>query len=707
MSNSKFVAALFAMAAALAMGSSGHANQRSEQNKARATVSSKPTSVELSRDTLSQDPRFVVSKTRLQLIFGSGEFEFLQNEMTVQERQIIGLQWQTTETGATRGRWEIRDRADRSTLVASGNINQAPVPDKMHRVWLPASTFLSEPQPATDTNFEIRIVALDASNAELGKPSNAVTVKQLSRDYVQPPTDFGAGAHFPTITLLNVEENVRQLPLSQLYATYADVRVRVTNQDPQPTDPMFLKLRDDRLLFRQTAAAKAIKALAPNESLDVSLRVEAILDAPASQTPQQQQVRQWQRRRDEACSPLFYSVLDWRGNQSQTPIDAHRERPVHMDGWSQQVTSTQSAPDCDGGRCVRVSDMEKSLAQRLHGRVMGYSFALLGSQTLLGAAGKARSAADGNLDFTAQTPMTVASVSKWITAIGAMSVANTREDVSIDDMAGAYYPADWNVGNYFNGVTLSQFLSQQSGIKDYGNVKLDRNTLQTFLEQPVSNRWRPTCTGSAVVRPDNAVNPSTAMTRCYSNINFAIFREFIPAMAGATGNADEQYEQLVRQNVFERVGRENTGCRPRGDIPHAFGYNGPNAEKGQNWGDVRDECGGAGWFVSAVDIAAVLASINARDGRILRETASNSDLDTMRVRGLGVDTFNNFELSKNGAWGGGKGMVHAGAAIFGPVNGPNIPATLLVNSTITSGPNCGNNALDVLRDAYNEALYTQ
>lgn len=650
--------------------------------------------------------------TRLDIVMFSGEFEQLGDAWTVTGQEQLRFQWSTRNEDAAGGAWEVREMTDGGAVVASGESSPAPQTDRMRRFNIEAGEFLIDGYPPFNTEYQVRIRTTDAAGEALGAWSNAVTITHLSEDNLPPPVDFGEGALFPSVELLALDEQVEQVPLTQTWSTHADATVRVFNEGDQATDPMFLKLTDWELLFRQADGPLEVPPIQPGGSLELDIRLEAVLPPPTSQTPQQQQVREWRRQRTERCGPQLRSVLDWRGPQSQTPITAHRESVLPWEGWGPWSGTPPSAPVCDATQCVDLCEMEKDIRAQLDGNVVGYAFVIGGpSSPTFGAGGLARTDADGAaIPFTTRTPITVASVSKWITALGALS-AIQQGGSNVDAMAQAFYPGDWAVGNYFNNVTLSQFLAQRSGIMDYGNVKLDYARLETFFEQGVDNTWNAGCTGPNVQNPPNAVNPAMqgAATTCYSNYNTALFRTLIPNIAGLPVDQNpvnrpmsyaNLYETFVRQNVFEAVGETDTGCRPRGAVPHAFAYQFPGDQPGFDWGDVRDECGGAGWYVSAEAMAKALFSINARDGRILTETPV-SQFDLMRNRGLGLDTANGGELGKNGAWGSGGRLITTGAAIFGPTTGPNVIGVIFVNSDISGGPG---NVYTVLRDAYNRAV---
>jgi CubicO group peptidase (beta-lactamase class C family) len=129
---------------------------------------------------------------------------------------------------------------------------------------------------------------------------------------------------------------------------------------------------------------------------------------------------------------------------------------------------------------------------------------------------------------------------------------------------------------------------------------------------------------------------------------------------------------------------------------------------GTDFGDVSLICGAAGWYLSAEDLAKVMLSLNAKDGKILAATATKDLFDTMRKRGLGWDVVLNTELEKNGGWGAncnGANVcdnISTSVALFGPVVGPRLPGVLFLNSNITGG----GGAKGVLEKAYNDSIYT-
>jgi hypothetical protein len=177
----------------------------------------------------------------------------------------------------------------------------------------------------------------------------------------------------------------------------------------------------------------------------------------------------------------------------------------------------------------------------------------------------------------------------------------------------------------------------------------------------------------------------------------------------------EQYQNQVRRNVFDLVGQTGVACKPPSESPgaanYAFAYLYPGTTAGADWGDESLKCGAAGWYLSVEDMAQVLLSINARDGRILTETSRRHRFDDMRTDNLGWDVSNDRELEKNGGYGAncdsnGKNCatISTSAAIFGPVRGPNLVGVLFMNSNISGGPNDAKGAKEVLETAYHNSL---
>jgi hypothetical protein len=418
-------------------------------------------------------------------------------------------------------------------------------------------------------------------------------------------------------------------------------------------------------------------------------------------------------------------------------MNDHAESLPPWEGFGGKPTLGPNEPICANGQCVKVCRMAENIHSQLDGYSVGYSF-FVGQYPKYGSFGQARTSAEGTArDFTSKTKITVASVSKIVTAIAAIRILD-KHGVSLDAKIGPYLPSDWTVSNYVKNITFAQLLSQRSGVMDYGNASNEYDNLKSFFSQSVSNSTTTTCdpltaNGKSFlvvplgqgINPNNP-NPGNPLPFCYSNFNFAIFRILLPKVAGMKEEPDlskrpqvlaDQYIKLVQENEFDLVGQKDVSCKEPETNPaastYAFAYLYPGNKQGFDWKDNSLGCGAAGWYLSVEDITKVLVSISSKDGKIFpHQPAGQQDLfDIMRERGLGLDVTGNTELEKNGGWSAncdsnGKNCqtISTSVAIFGPVTGPRVVGMLFLNSNISGGPSSGGGAKGVLEKAYNISL---
>lgn len=525
-------------------------------------------------------------------------------------------------------------------------------------------------------------------------------------------------AVFPSVEVIRYVERFRPGSNRQRHFG-AVVTLRVANKGRVPTDPVTIVIKDNNLLMQPTRPVH-IPSLRPG----IEREVDTHLEANTSEDRPTLAPTTWRERYRAQCGLELQSVVAWSGSAAMKPVNGMVERKLNIEAAGKTHVEADPNPSiCDATHCVKPCEMGREIRKQLDGHVVGYSY-FVGRQSLYKGYGKARTSADGTeRNFTSTTKITVASVSKLVTAIAAVRMLG-RRGISLDAPIGPYFPSDWNVSDYVEDITFAQLLSHSSGIKDYGNVNTDYAKLKQFFTQSVSTGTTTSCQPASVVDPSNPINPNN-LNRCYSNYNFAIFRILLPKVAGLDEDSDlttrprtlaNQYESLVRSNVFNLVGQGNVNCNPPTESPastrYAFAYNFPGTSPGADFGDESLKCGAAGWYLSVSDIAEVLLSINALDGRILTENATTHQFNDMRTRGLGWDIFTNARLEKNGGYGscdasGVCKIISTSAGIFGPVTGPRLVAVLFMNSNISGGPSDGDGATVVLQRAYDNARFVK
>lgn len=661
-------------------------------------------------------PLTAMAAATLQVVQGSGEFQTLDTAVTVTAPTAFTMQW-TTDQAAAGGTWKVTNA--NGQVVASGEASPAPAVGHFLRFTIPQNAFLPASVASTQ-KFNISIQPHNGVMQAMGTASPNVLITDVPST-TTPPIVFGPSANFPKVDIVNYEEKIGVVPLTQLHYAGADITLRVTNKSKAMTDPAWLAVKDTNLLMRQNNSGVSIPSLNPGASTTVSVHLDAVLPPPTSQLPEDQQYSQWNAQYRNVCGPQLSSVLDWRGPQAQTPIGSHLESLLVQEGWSDYAKVPPSTPICQGNQCVRVCDIEKNIHAQLDGKVTGYSY-FVGQYPKFGHHGDARTAADApETAFKSNTKITVASVSKLVTTIAAVRLIDQKAasmPLGLDTPIGAYLPSDWATqSNYIKNITFAQLLGQRSGIKDYGNVSMDYAQLKKFFTQSTNAMANTSCQGSGVKNPANPVNVND-QSWCYSNYNFAIMRVLLPKVAGFAEDPNQatrpqtlanQYTSLVQQNVFNLVGQNGVTCKPPvNSTNYAFAYKGPaDNSTGTDWGDVSLICGAAGWYLSVEDMAKVMLSLNAKDGKILAASGGKDLFNTMRLRGLGWDVDNNGELEKNGGWGAncdGNNVcdnITTSVAMFGPVTGPRVLGVLFINSNITGG----GGAQGVLEKAYNQSLY--
>jgi CubicO group peptidase (beta-lactamase class C family) len=656
-------------------------------------------------------PTTAAAGPTLQIVEGSKEFEKLVTTTTVSQPEALYMQWTTDQAGATGGTWQVTNVTAGNKVVATGEAGPAPSVGHFARFTIAANAFLQPSPPASPVKFNITIVAHNAAKQTLGGTSPAVVVTQAPEGPPQKPVVFGPGAVFPTVEVVNYVEKIGVVPLTQLHFAGADVTLRVKNTGTAPTDPMWLTVKDNNLLMRQKSPV-SIPVLKAGAVETIPVHLDAILPPPKSQLPEDVQYNEWNQEYRDRCGVDLRTVMDWRGPQAQTPIGSHLD------------TDLAPATICDGSQCVKPCQIAKNIHQQLDGNVVGYTY-FVGLYPKYEAAGQARTAADGFRDFTPATKITVASVSKIVTAIAAARILD-KNHVKLTDSIGKYFPSDWAVTSYVKNLTFAALLGQRSSIKDYGNVANDYATLKTFFTQTISPSSNTVCDpkdaqGNLKSAPLGRGFVLNNMNWCYSNFNFSIMRILLPKVAGFPEDPNQstrpqsladQYIKLVQQNSFDLVGQKNVSCKPPGGTSYSFAYRYPGSSNGFDWGDNSLICGAAGWYLTAEDIARVLVSITTKDGKIF--TTTPDQFDDFRQRGLGLDSVSDTELEKNGGWSAncdanGKNceLVSTSVAIFGPVKGPRVVGVLFLNSDISGGPGSGGSAKGVLEKAYKDALFSK
>lgn len=254
---------------------------------------------------------------------------------------------------------------------------------------------------------------------------------------------------------------------------------------------------------------------------------------------------------------------------------------------------------------------KENIISALGTRNIGYTFIINhnGKWADSAARGFARMKQDGAIFHNVKKEMNIASVSKWLTAVGAMRLLSQKK-IKLEDSIYHWLPQSWKLGNKVKTITFKQLLTHSAGLttKDirYGT---DYNSLKACIAAGVVNE---------------------AKTPNYSNANFALFRimfSFIDDKKSTTeieslnlwffkdtatfnNYLADRYISLMQKHVFTPAGIANATCTPELRSIQTLMYNETTpTTAGSVLGDWKLVCGGGGYSLSAHNVAKVMAYV--------------------------------------------------------------------------------------------------
>ena len=304
----------------------------------------------------------------------------------------------------------------------------------------------------------------------------------------------------------------------------------------------------------------------------------------------------------------------------------------------------------------------------------------------------AQTPADKKKGWTQHTQMHLASVSKFLTAVGTVRALQDKGR-SYNTKIINYLPSYWVKGKNIDKITFRHLLTHRSGFNVSGS-STDFKTMKKKVAAGVSA---------------SKIGKSKSK---YENMNFGLCRILIPVMRGDVPKGlhlpfsfndaiwDIQtvnfFRKFMQSRVFSPAGVPNVGFVPK-KTGNALAYRHPHLNrKGWNSGDLRSVAGGAGFRLSSRQLLRVMHHVRRRNTII-----SASKARYMLKNGFGIDQIINTTAgkiyNKNGLW-RSKGRTEQCVVYFLPND---MELTLFVNSPIgLSGASLRN----LVRDAFKASL---
>lgn len=312
-----------------------------------------------------------------------------------------------------------------------------------------------------------------------------------------------------------------------------------------------------------------------------------------------------------------------------------------------------------GGKVFDAATFKKNIIATLGNRSIGYNFVISQNGRFVDSAerGFARMSQDGAIKHSIYKEMNIASVSKFLTAAGALKLLSVN-NIKVDDSIYKWLPQSWSLGAGVRSITFAQLLTHRSGLTTSTiRYATDYNSLRTMIGNPLAN-------------PAKGYN--------YSNVNFALFRimfayienrsntiasESANLFLGDTAKfADilaNRYISLMQQYLFTPSGVSNALCTPTDSRSTAtLMYNETaTSTAGDANGDWKSICGGGGYYLSSYEVAKVMAYVFHTED-ILTKAKQQEMLDNL----YGLDGNDSPATNRGQAYG-------KGGALYNDLNG--------------------------------------
>ena len=345
------------------------------------------------------------------------------------------------------------------------------------------------------------------------------------------------------------------------------------------------------------------------------------------------------------------------------------------------------------GAGVDLGAMGLKLWTALKDSVVGYILHIRQNGTLVhvGVWNWAQTPADAAKGWTEDTRMHLASVSKFLTAVGTVRLLDSKS-LSYDTKIINYLPAHWSKGANIDKITFRHLFTHTSGFVTGGSA-----------------------TDYATMKSKVAAGVAGVGSYDYENMNFGLCRLLISTVSGAVAksasytpsylndafwdlNTINAYRSYMQAKVFTPSGVANAGFEPLVYTPDALAYPFPvGATKGWNSGDLKTVAGGAGWRLSIKELLNVMNHVR-RKGTIVSATKAQYMLDNYFGIDMMTSTAAGKLYNKNGSWGTGDGRTEQCVAFFMPQG---MELALFVNSPIGLSKLSLRN---LVRDAYLNSL---
>jgi len=258
---------------------------------------------------------------------------------------------------------------------------------------------------------------------------------------------------------------------------------------------------------------------------------------------------------------------------------------------------------------------EQNIRDSLSPRTVGYSYAIAQNGILVaeggGMEGLARTAADGGpVNQNATKEMNIASLAKTITAMTVVQLL-VEKNIPVDSSISPWLPSSWPQDESIQNLTFRNLMTQRSGLNKNGGCACGQTTC------PSNNDYNS-------LKGYIMTGVNAPQCYAYQNANFALFRIIIPSLhygrdtidtladgfpslGGLDGITQVLYKHVVRLRVFDKTGFVRGDCDQNDSNPTLLYTFPDDGNPGVDPGSWTSICGAGGWYLSARELAGILA----------------------------------------------------------------------------------------------------
>jgi len=272
----------------------------------------------------------------------------------------------------------------------------------------------------------------------------------------------------------------------------------------------------------------------------------------------------------------------------------------------------------------------QKLEDTLQNRGVGHAFTIYEGTELKaqGSGGFQSRKADpeGQKDFTPDTKLHIASMTKTITAMAFLK-AVSQKGLKTSDLIAPYLPPSWKLGAGVDKITFGDLLTHKSGISGLSSSCLNGaygENIYTGLKSLM------------------ALGVTSRGNYCYQNANFGLFRILIPRILGYTFTGNDATDDLqtqqrflafLQQEIFEKAGIQNAlAAFPVNNPTYTYNFPLTVDQRGWNPGSFGPVLGGYGMYLTATEAGKIYAlALSSGSNEVLTPALA----DSLIVKNLG------------------------------------------------------------------------